>query len=309
MPSLSPAVLGTLCCMFAAIGYTASNMVLRRLTVDHSPVWILFVKETVAVVLVGPWLAYLAARGKPSLPGGRMLLMLASVGLLVQLVGNLSLIWAMGVVGIAITVATSIGVNLLGCGLLARGLLGERISLQSTLAMALLILSVLLLSFGASQANASISGAVASGTFWTAIGVGAGCLAGATFATLNVAIRHSAMAGVNLAAIGFMIPAMGTLGLAPILLGQIGIPKLLETPSNDFLLMLAAGLLNILSYLAIIKGIHLTTVVHANVLAASQVAMAAVAGWLLFHEAASLSLVLGVVLAIVGTVLVRPAKA
>jgi drug/metabolite transporter (DMT)-like permease len=71
--------------------------------------------------------------------------------------------------------------------------------------------------------------------------------------------------------------------------------------------MVFCGTLNLLAYLAIIKGLELTSVVRANVLSASQVAMAAVAGLLFFREAASPVLVAGVAMTIAGMVMIgRP---
>ena len=48
--------------------------------------------------------------------------------------------------------------------------------------------------------------------------------------------------------------------------------------------MAAAGVFNLIGFLGLIYGLQRTTVVHANVVNASQVAMAAVAGMALFHE-------------------------
>ena len=71
--------------------------------------------------------------------------------------------------------------------------------------------------------------------------------------------------------------------------------------------MLAAGTLNLIGFLGITKGLELTTVVRANLLNASQVAMAAVAGTLLFGEPFTRWLFAGVCLTIVGVVLIdRP---
>ena len=64
--------------------------------------------------------------------------------------------------------------------------------------------------------------------------------------------------------------------------------------------MLASGVFNLLGFLLITKGLQLTTLVHANVLNASQVALAAVAGILFFHEPNNAWLVTGIVLTIVG---------
>jgi drug/metabolite transporter (DMT)-like permease len=58
--------------------------------------------------------------------------------------------------------------------------------------------------------------------------------------------------------------------------------------------------LNLIGFVSLISGLQRITVAHANIISASQVGMAAVAGILLFHEPPNLWLVLGVCLTIVG---------
>jgi drug/metabolite transporter (DMT)-like permease len=295
--------------LLAAVGYTIVNLCLRQLTVVYDPMWLLCIKETMTVIWLGPVLAWRAARGVRPLPGGRALGELMAVGLLTHLGGNLPLIWAMGIVGLAITIPLAMGVNLVACALLGRWVLGERVSLQSGLATAVLIVSVVLLSVGAGRANdaMALSEHVAAGPVWVTLAVAASCLAGVSYGVLNIAIRRAVTAGVPCTALGFLIPAMGAISLAPLCLGRFGLSGLLATSSSDFLLMVFCGTLNLLAYLAIIKGLALTSVVRANVLSASQVAMAAVAGLLLFQEAASPALVAGVAMTIAGMVLIgRP---
>ena len=85
---------------------------------------------------------------------------------------------------------------------------------------------------------------------------------------------------------------------------------MLQTPPEHFAWMYAAGFFNLLGFVAIIKGLQLTTVVHANVVNASQVALAAIAGILLFNEPRNPWLILGVGLTALGVVLIdRPSEA
>ena len=77
-------------------------------------------------------------------------------------------------------------------------------------------------------------------------------------------------------------------------------PALLNTPWEQLAPDGRAGVFNLIGFLAIIHGLQRTTVVHANVVSASQVAMAAVAGMALFHEPPNPWLLLGVGLTIAG---------
>jgi drug/metabolite transporter, DME family len=331
---LSPIVLGTGCCLVAALGYTAVDVGVRSLSERRDLVWILFVKELVAVALVGPWLVWQARRGTSQPVGRQALLTLAVVGALTQLAGNLPFFWAMRVVGLAITIPASLGVTLIASATFGWFFLRERVSWQTGLAIAMTIASVIFLSLGAGAGGGSplpnplpqgegtassplqlgdVAGNVgpaAHGPFWIALAVAMACMAGVVYATLSLAIRHSATRGVSVAWMAFIIPLMGTITLGPLCLCNPGLQELLATPSSDLLLMALCGVLNLVAYTAIIKALQMTTMVHANVLNASQTAMAAAAGFLFFQESASPSLLAGVCLTMAGMVLLdRPIAA
>ena len=73
-------------------------------------------------------------------------------------------------------------------------------------------------------------------------------------------------------------------------------------------MMILAGLANALAFFALAKSLQLIEVVHVNALNASQVAMAAVAGVVLFNESLTTPLVVGVLLTGFGLLLMRRAR-
>lgn len=301
---LDPVVVGTAYCVLSAIGYTATNICLRVLAGHASQVQVICVKEFVTVAVVGPWIVYQGCRGLHAWPKPSSLVPLVLVGLATQLVANLGLLWAMGIVGLAVSIPAALGIALAGSAVLGRVVLGERVSPRSWMAVALLIASIVLLKIGADQEVRL----TAIDPARVALAVGAACLAGVTFAALSVTIRHSVTGQVSPYTVVFIVTGMGVISLAPLSLWQLGIEGWGQTPSGDLGIMLLAGGLNLIAFLAISKGLQLTTIVHANVLNASQVAMAAVAGLLLFAERPSVQLVLGIGLTIVGMMLIdRPA--
>jgi DME family drug/metabolite transporter len=141
-----------------------------------------------------------------------------------------------------------------------------------------------------------------------ALGIGAPCLAGAIYALLTITIRHCVTGAVPISTIVFITTLMGVLSLGPLSLCRLGAAELMATPPAHVAWMLAAGTLNLIAFLAITKGLQLTTVLHVNVLNASQVALAAMAGIALFPEDEHLTvwLLAGVVLTILGVVLIEP---
>ena len=288
------------------------------------PMWATCVKESVTVAVVGPYLAVMALRGGAWRLPRRWLALLVLVGLATQLGGNLAIQWAFGVegVGIAVSIPAMFSVMLTASAVMGLVLLGESVSRRSAGAIALLILAIVLLSTGAIARKGREEGARQkpsvpshesekgpSGPWLIAAGVGAACLAGGVFALLTIAIRTTGSRGVPVSRIVFVITAMGVLSLGSLSLARLGPQTLLHTPREQLGFMLAGGVFNLLAFLAITKGLQLTTVVHANVLNGSQIAMGAVAGILLFRESFNAWLLLGICLTIVGVVLIGQPQA
>jgi drug/metabolite transporter, DME family len=304
---------GTAFCLASALAYTAVNIVMRQLaTLQCDPVWAVFNRELVTAAVVGSWLLWQAIRGRPTLPSGTTLWRLLLVGLLIQVVGNVCAQWSLGVVGLAITIPAVFGLLMTGGAVLGHFWLGERVSVRSMAAIALLLASLVLLGQGAESAGRSIAGseAVEANPIILTLAVAAAGLAGAVFAVLNITIRHSVTRTTLPMAIAFLIPMTGVISLGPICIFRLGIDQLAHTPWEQLALMAAAGLFNLIGFVALIHGLQRTTVVHANALNASQVAMASVAGIALFHESPNPWLLVGVCLTIVGTLWIeRPADA
>ena len=123
---------------------------------------------------------------------------------------------------------------------------------------------------------------------------------------MNITIRHSVTRTTSPMAVAFLIPLMGVVSLGPIASVRLGVPALLEhvrraarPDGGRRACSISSGSWRF------IHGLQRTTVVHANVVSASQVAMAAVAGMALFREPPNPWLVLGVGLTIVGICAVR----
>jgi drug/metabolite transporter (DMT)-like permease len=82
---------------------------------------------------------------------------------------------------------------------------------------------------------------------------------------------------------------------------------MLATTPRDLWLMLAAGVCNTVAFVALTKSLQLTSVVYVNALNATQATLAAVAGVVIFHEALSPWLALGVGLTIAGLLVLAKA--
>jgi drug/metabolite transporter (DMT)-like permease len=268
--------------------------------------WVTCVKEIVTVAVIGPFLLVQAFRGRRLILAPPVILSLVATGLGVQLLGNLSIQWAYGVVGIAITISAIFGVMLTASAMMGVVFLGERVSARSTAAIGLLIGAIALLSLGAEEVSQAISGVedTAAGSLKTLLGVGAACLGGGMFAVLSIVVRRTASAGVPVTTIVFVVTGMGVVSMGSMSLWRLGWSRLAATPLEQLVWMLAAGTFNLIAFLAITKGLQFTTVVRANVLNASQVALGAIAGIIMFQEPLTRWLIVGVALTVVGMLLI-----
>lgn len=260
------------------------------------------------MAVAGSWLLFEMLRGRRVLPSWGTVGILLLVGLAVQLLGNLPSQWSYGKVGMAIVIAANIGMMLAASAAMGHLFLGERVSWRSIGAIGLLLGSLGLLVLGAEAAAKQIS--PDSDPWEIAAAVAASCLAGVIYAVLSITIRRTVTRDTRVSVVVFAITVMGVLTLGPISFHQFGLEELLQTPPEQFAWMYTAGVCNLLGFLAITKGLQLTTVVHANVLNASQVALAAIAGMLLFNEPRNPWLLLGVGLTVLGVTLIdRPREA
>lgn len=302
----SPLVFGVACCIVSALAYTAVNICLRFMSTQFDQVWVVFMKEFMTAVILAPWLLFQAYRGRKVLPSYRLLVVLAVMGLFTQWAGNLPVIWAMSVVGLSITVPIALGTNLTFSAILGWLILREKITGTSAFAIGLMFLSVFLFSLGASRASESVTGTNVSTTM-TVLAVLAAVMAGIVYACLAIVIRRSVTGLTSPSMVAFMITFVGVITLGPWSLYQNGLEMVYDIPIRDHVIMIVMGTLNLVGFISVAKGLEITTVAHANVLTASQVAMGVIAGMMLFAEPASPWLIVGVCLAIAGIIIIRPA--
>lgn len=304
--TIDPKVIGTAFCLFAAVGYTGTNICLRYLAdSDITPLaWTMFLRELLGMLGVTPWLLWNWRRGARCWPDAASFWSLAAAGVASEVIGNLGIIWALRVVGLSVAVTVALGVSLTSSAVLGWLVLGERVSRRSALALGMVIVAIVLLKFGADREARLLE----TGPLWGFLAVAVCVAGGCCYAWLSVSMRKAAMAGAPPPTIAFIATGSGVLTLGPLALWQSGPQGLATIPSHEMNLILLAGTLNIVAFLAMTKGLHLTSTVHANLLSATQVAMAAVAGIVLFKETPNGVIFLGLVLALLGMVLVeRPA--
>lgn len=279
--------LGTLLCALSAIGYTAYNLFLCDVSPRYDPSWINCVQASVSVVVIGLYLLWLACRGCRTMPGWKELVGLLGVGLITQ-VGGVFLIWAMSIVGAAVSITLQTGVMLGASAILGLLILGERVSWRQIIAIVLITASIGLFAAGTDSGDAGGSGSAASGlSVRTLLGIAAAGLAGISFAILAIGVRKTVTGDTLPVTIVFLINIMGVIVLGPWsvwyvgydrLLAtplqdatlwsccQVGVHQLMETSLRDLSFMLGAGAFNLIAFFLVTKSLQMITVVRLNVM-------------------------------------------
>jgi drug/metabolite transporter (DMT)-like permease len=302
---LDPYIFGTLCGLASAVGYTCANAFLR--SVDHcDPFWVSAVKALPTVVAMSPVLVLMKRRGQKVWPGLGLAAAIAVGGLMGQVGGNVCFQWSLDKIGMALAVSLCLGGMILSAALFGRIFLAEPVTPRALAGLGLLLAAIFVLSLGAKDAGESTS-TVKTPPLWIALGVAAAAGSGVFYASLNVILRHCFVRGAPLPTTLCIVSSVGILSLGLMSWLRIGHAGMRATQPIDLALMLAAGLCNTIAFVALTKSLQLTSVVHVNALNATQVTLAAIAGVVIFREALSPWLALGIVLTIAGLFLLTRA--
>jgi drug/metabolite transporter (DMT)-like permease len=294
----------------AAVSYTAANVCLKQLSATVDSAWTTCVKESMACAMAVLLILAQFVRGKAVFPPKREMAILLAVGAAVQLIGNMGFLWSMSKVGLAVTIPANSSTQLVICAIFGWLILGERVSFRSKWAIAILIVALALLGAGLATADARSTVEAGSSSFSAILGVAVACIAGTSFASLSIAMRRSMTLRIPQSTLLLFVAGVGVATMWPLSIYRVGIDGLLATTPTMWLWLLGAGVFNLIGFFGFAKGLELTSVVHASVLSASQVAMAAAIGMVCFGEPRDAWLILGVLMTVLGIVLIdRPPEA
>jgi drug/metabolite transporter, DME family len=312
MSDVQHPVKGVALAVLSAVAYTLTNMALRQAAGRDDFGWAMWVtahKAVPAALVAWAIIGWRAWRGLPALPPREFVLPLIGTGIVIQFVGNMSFQLGLSFGGLALTVALTFSTLIISSALLSRALLGEGIGVQTAASMVLMIAAVALLSFGAQSATHP---AIVFRNHWTGmLAVVCGCTAGCGYGLAGVTIRKAVGAQLSLSATVVLMSSTGVVGM--------GLPGLLtlgprEAFSMPIMLrgtLLLGGVMNAIAFFSVSGALRYLEVVRVNLVNSSQVAMAALAGILLFGEDLTLWLGAGIALTIVGLAVMglRPARA
>ena len=311
---------GTLLAVFASFCYTASIIALRAVAKDGLDwaAWVSCLKAvpTVAVALLV--LGVQARRGTVVWPTRRMMIALIASGIAMQILGNLGFQWGLALGGMTLTVPLSQAALLISGAVLGVVAIGEHVSRRSSLAMSVLILAICLLSIDADpMANAVPGQAGATGQGGSGEGgvilltVALGLAAGIGWGQAGVVIRQVAKSGVSTAVTILLLSSTAILVLGGGVLVRQGPGWILEqTSGEEFWIAMVAGAFTTLAFFALTMALKHISIVRANLINASQIALTSLAGFVLFDEPMTRLMIIGTGLTIGGLLLMdRPAEA
>ena len=313
--------------------YTVANASLRHLGDLQAPIdWCLAVKETIAVVLLAPWVLYRLVHRRYRFQSKQLFLILVVASLICQVIGAQNHLLAYALVGLVIAVPTLQAAQLIATALIGKYGLNDPISRSQWGAMALLFAAVLLLSLGKSTDSATTA-AENSSTIRTLQGVGSAVLAALAYAFYANALRyllrkHRTLTqnpwesinirkwiGHDLAAqkpkerqyspfpitlVMIVVTGVGMVYFGSVILATRGVSGFANVPKECWFWIGLAGITNLTGFFFQVQALLLASATKMSLIAAFQIVIFAFLGILFFGEPMNILIAVGVVLAIVG---------
>ncbi len=320
--------LGPACGIASAVLYTLTNIALRN-CVDVDAYLVSAVKAAPTVFVLGPLVGWLSIRPTASRPSSasrsrsafRRLPQFVLASFLAQFFGNAAFQKALERIGLAASVPITLGVLIVGGAILGAVLLKEPVGRRKVIAMITLIVAVVVLSLPDRPVaepinvplNANAETIAASeptlpeptlpepidlvvGSLWAAV-------SGLAYAFFGVSMRQTLQTGIPARNLMLISGVTGSVALWAFCFATLGTATITSTSPTQWMLMVTAGCLNFSAFVAITTALRLLPVVAVNLINASQVAMAGVAGVILFDEPITTRLALGIALTFVGLII------
>ncbi len=288
-------IAAAICGMFAAVGYTAANIALRY-SIALDPFLVSAMKAAPTVIFLGPFLIWMMLTHRRIATNLQMVPRFAVAALLAQLFGNGAFQVALGVIGLAASVPIVLGTLIIGGAVLGRVMLGEPVRLRTIVAMITLILAVIVLSLPGAAAKPIAS--TSTLPIWA--GALSAALSGAAYAVFGVVMRQTLISGMSPPAAMFISGVVGVISLWSIAATRIGVAGFSQVSTDQWTVMAIAGLCNFTAFVALTVSLKALPVVAVNLINASQVALAAIAGVVLFTEPVTWPLLIGILLTFAG---------
>lgn len=290
--------------LLSAVGYSATNMALKGLSVRHEDmgwaIWVSAMKAVPTLLACFVLLSRRRARKLPLFPSTRVLPALFIAGLVMQFGGNLGFQVALNHIGLAITVPLVFAFIIMAGAFLGRTFLGDAVTPRTVISMLLMTVSIAFLSYAATltQPVQPIDGHARQPVVW--FGILIAIVSGISYGINGVVIRA---VGKSVLPVESMLLVYSLTGV--VLLGipgwqMLGTDRIVHIRSDEWWLMILAGTFNAAAFLCVCHALRIMRITQVNVINASQNAMCAVGAVLFFAEPLSVSMATGILLSVAG---------
>ncbi len=287
---------GILAGVGAAIAYTGANIYLRATATDVEPLLVSFIKALSTWACCAPLYFYGWRHYPQKLPDTQATFLLIGAAIFVQLCGSVGLQFALGLIGVALTIPLVMGTMVVTGAVLGRVYLGEPI--QAVFALTLLIISIAVLGAdaGTSHAHMQTVQKVLPVAWSTSVGVLAACLTGLTYSVLGVAIRRALREPVHPFTPIMFVTVTGIVILGPLVWWRLGWTGIVAVEFRQWMGMLWGGIFNALGFVCLSYAFKHLNMIYVSAINVSQVAMAAIAGVMIFGEPTTGFLLVGLLM-------------
>jgi drug/metabolite transporter (DMT)-like permease len=294
----------------SSLGYSGANVFLRAVD-DCDPVWVSCIKAIPTILVVFPWLVWRYQKVESKFCPPKLVLGLVLLSMASHFLGNVGFQWSLNKIGISLAVPICLGVLIVTGALVDWWFLKDKPSRRTMWSMAILVTAVVVLSTGGKEAFAQLKRTLEdpdSNPYLLALAVGAVIVSGINYGFFGAVIKVVGNRDVSQPAIMTIISVTGFLFLLVIsaLNGSWEVERNLE--SEHLLQMTLAGICNAIAFVALVSAIKILSVTRYNLVNASQAALGAITGAVIFHEPVSGWMVGGIVLTVVGLMVMKRNK-
>lgn len=294
----SAARLGLLLAFASAIGYTGTNACLKLVS-EYDPAWVSAIKAVWLVLIFAPWVARLAAKNELKKATLKDWGLIVSSGLIGQFGGNLAFQQSLEYIGISVAIPVCLASMVGSSAIVGRLRYGEALHYWTVAGMVLMLAAVWYFTYG-TPSDASSENIENSREYWGGLLAFCGGLA---YSTMGFFVRSAVKSGFQPAFPMLIIGLVGVFGLGGVGFSHIGITGIQAITGTAWLSMSAAGLLNAAAFLALTTALKSVSVLYANLVNVTQVAMAAAIGVIWMGEEPTVDKAIGWGLTISGFLL------
>ncbi|NQV26293.1 MAG: DMT family transporter [Rhodopirellula sp.] len=289
----------------AAVGYSGANLALRQLAIPNDSGWAVWVTANKAIpaALIAWFMIFRQwCRGEPGLPPGRMIGRLILVGLVMQYAGNFMFQWSLSLGGLAITVPVCFSMLIIAGAWMSRLVCGEMISAKTMGAIGILIVAVVVLSSGAGSATRSMGHD--NSLLIMSLAIVSAAVSGIAYGATGVVVRRLVTGTLTIPSSLVVLSTTGAVTMTAHAFLLDGPEKLFALSVGLWPAIVGAGVMNAAAFFAVAGALKRIPVTFLDILNASQNAMCAIGGVLLFAEPLTWPLVVGCALTMFGILLV-----